>query len=232
MTSFQSLYSHEFIRIASCVPRTQVAGVAANMAETAALARQGHEDKAALMVFPEHYNVNASVPKTLIQHLIRFVADSGEVNEETRSVLHAILGTVISPELVPTQAKGAIQSSEQVVGPYALQDFNLFYLTRYGFRPSKIAFLAHAAWGDIDRGRWPPDIPAADRKAYGLGEIRHWLAVFLQRFFANQFKRSALPNGPKMSSGGSLSPRSDWRAPSDAEASVWLAELADNVPEK
>ena len=179
-----------------------------------------------------HYNVNASVSKTLIQHLIRFVADSGEVNEETRSVLHAILDTVISPELVPAQAKEPIQSSEQVVGPYALQDFNLFYLTRYGFRPSKIAFLAHAAWGDIDRGRWPPDIPAADRKAYGLGEIRHWLAVFLQRFFANQFKRSALPNGPKMSSGGSLSPRGDWRAPSDAEASVWLAELADNVPEK
>ena len=179
-----------------------------------------------------HYNVNASVPKTLIQHLIRFVADSGEVNEETRSVLHAILGTVISPELVPTQAKEPIQSSERVVGPYALQDFNLFYLTRYGFRPSKIAFLAHAAWGDIDRGRWPPDIPAADRKAYGLGEIRHWLAVFLRRFFANQFKRSALPNGPKMSSGGSLSPRGDWRAPSDGGASVWLAELADNVPEK
>jgi NAD+ synthase (glutamine-hydrolysing) len=125
-----------------------------------------------------------------------------------------------------------MQSSEQAVGPFALQDFSLFYLTRYGFRPSKIAFLAHQAWGEIDRGVWPSDIPISNRKAYGLDEIKHWLAVFLQRFFANQFKRSALPNGPKMSSGGSLSPRGDWRAPSDGEASVWLAELNDNVPEK
>jgi NAD+ synthase (glutamine-hydrolysing) len=110
-----------------------------------------------------------------------------------------------------------------------LQHFNLFYLTRYGFRPSKVAFLA---LGDIDRGAWPSDIPIANRKAYSLGEIRHWLTIFLERFFANQFKRSALPNGPKMSSGGSLSPRGDWRAPSDGEASVWLAELKDNVPKK
>jgi NAD+ synthase (glutamine-hydrolysing) len=179
-----------------------------------------------------HYNVNASVSKTLIQHLIRFVADSGELNEDTARVLHAILDTVISPELVPSETKDSLQSSEQVVGPFALQDFNLFYLTRYGFRPSKIAFLAHRAWGDIDGGVWPSDIPMESRKAYELAEIRHWLTVFLQRFFANQFKRSALPNGPKMSSGGSLSPRGDWRAPSDGEASVWLAELAENVPKK
>jgi NAD+ synthase (glutamine-hydrolysing) len=179
-----------------------------------------------------HYNVNASVPKTLIQHLIRFVATSGEVNEDTGHVLYAILETVISPELVPSDAKQSIQSSEQAVGPFALQDFSLFYLTRYGFRPSKIAFLAHQAWGEIDRGVWPSDIPISNRKAYGLGEIKRWLAVFLQRFFDNQFKRSALPNGPKMSSGGSLSPRGDWRAPSDGEASVWLADLTDNVPEK
>ena len=179
-----------------------------------------------------HYNPNASVPKTLIQHLIRFVADSGEVNEDTASILHAILDTVISPELVPSETKGSLQSSEQVVGPFALQDFSLFYLTRYGFRPSKIAFLAHHAWSNVEGGVWPSDIPLASRKAYNLGEIRHWLKVFLQRFFANQFKRSALPNGPKMSSGGSLSPRGDWRAPSDTEASVWLSELAENVPEK
>ena len=179
-----------------------------------------------------HYNVNASVPKTLIQHLIRFVADLGEVNEGTKRVLHAILDTVISPELVPGKSKESIQSSEQVVGPYALQAFSLFYLTRYGFKPSKIAFLAHQAWSDINRGVWPADIPSANRRAYGLGEIRHWLAVFLQRFLANQFKRSALPNAPKMSSGGSLSPRGDWRAPSDADVNVWLAELTDNVPEK
>jgi NAD+ synthase (glutamine-hydrolysing) len=179
-----------------------------------------------------HYNVNASVAKTLIQHLIRFVADSGEVNDETARILHAVLDTEISPELVPAETGGTIQSSEQAIGPYALQDFNLFYLTRYGFRPSKIAFLAHHAWGDVERGVWPAHIPAAQRRGYSLGEICRWLALFVQRFFTNQFKRSALPNGPKISSGGSLSPRGDWRAPSDVDAGVWLAELAENVPEK
>jgi NAD+ synthase (glutamine-hydrolysing) len=147
-------------------------------------------------------------------------------------VLLAILDTEISPELVPADAGGAIQSSEQVVGPYALQDFNLFYLTRYGYRPSKIAYLAHHAWGDAERGAWPADIAKVRQRAYSLAEIRHWLALFLRRFFANQFKRSAVPNGPKISSGGSLSPRGDWRAPSDASADVWLAELLENVPEK
>jgi NAD+ synthase (glutamine-hydrolysing) len=177
-----------------------------------------------------HYNVNASVAKTLIQHLIRFVAGSGDVNEETARVLLAILETEISPELVPASA-GALQSSEHAVGPYALQDFNLYYVTRYGFRPSKIAFLAHHAWGDAERGSWPPNIPAERRRAYPLAEIRRWLEVFLYRFFAfSQFKRSALPNGPKISSGGSLSPRGDWRAPSDGKADLWLAELAENVP--
>ena len=178
-----------------------------------------------------HYNVNASVAKTLIQHLIRFVASSGDVDEATVRALHAILATVISPELVPTRVGEAIQSSEKMIGPFALQDFSLYYLTRYGFRPSKIAFLAHHAWSEAGRGVWPSDIPASQRKAYALGEIRHWLYVFIVRFFANQFKRSALPNGPKISSGGSLSPRGDWRAPSDASAEVWLAELAENVPE-
>ena len=178
-----------------------------------------------------HYNVNASVAKTLIQHLIRFVAHSGEVDESTARVLHAILATKISPELVPARVDEAIQSSERMIGPYALQDFNLYYLTRYGFRPSKIVFLAHHAWSEVEHGVWPSDIAASQRKAYSIGEIRHWLSVFLVRFFANQFKRSALPNGPKISSGGSLSPRGDWRAPSDACADTWLAELTNNVPE-
>ncbi|HML13521.1 MAG TPA: NAD(+) synthase [Xanthobacteraceae bacterium] len=180
-----------------------------------------------------HYNVNASLAKTLIQHLIRFVADSGDVDAETARVLGAILGTAFSPELVPAQRPGAIQSSEQAIGPYALQDFNLFYVTRYGFRPSKIAFLAHQAWSDVARGEWPADIPPAERRAYTLAEIRHWLTVFLNRFFGfAQFKRSALPNGPKISSGGSLSPRGDWRAPADGNARAWLAELAANVPDR
>ena len=115
-----------------------------------------------------HYNVNASVAKTLIQHLIRFVAVSGEMNGETASILHAVLDTEISPELVPSGAGGMIQSSEQAIGPYALQDFNLFYLTRYGFRPRKIAFLAYHAWSNIERGVWPTDVPVTRRRAYDL----------------------------------------------------------------
>jgi len=179
-----------------------------------------------------HYNPNASVAKTLIQHLIRFVAASGDVSEETAAVLHDILATEISPELVPAGADGAIQSTESIVGPYALQDFNLFYATRYGFAPSKIAYLAWNAWHDAERGGWPANIPEAAHRAYGLAEIKSWLRVFLRRFFEqSQFKRSALPNGPKISSGGSLSPRGDWRAPSDAHAAVWLDELERNVPD-
>ena len=119
-----------------------------------------------------------------------------------------------------------------MVGPYALQDFNLFYMTRYGFRPSKIAYLAWHAWHDPEAGVWPPNIPAAAQRAYDLGEIKQWLRVFLRRFFElSQFKRSALPNGPKISSGGSLSPRGDWRAPSDSHAAVWLEQLERDVPD-
>jgi NAD+ synthase (glutamine-hydrolysing) len=179
-----------------------------------------------------HYNPNASVAKTLIQHLIRFVAASGEVSAETAAVLADILATEISPELVPAGADGLIQSTESVVGPYALQDFNLFYTTRYGFLPSKIAYLSWNAWHDAERGRWPANTPANARLAFDLGAIKHWLGVFLRRFFEqSQFKRSALPNGPKISSGGSLSPRGDWRAPSDSHAAVWLDELARGVPD-
>ena len=178
-----------------------------------------------------HYNPNASVSKTLIQHLIRYVAASGDVSDAVAQVLHAILNTEISPELVPAGADGAVQSTESFVGPYALQDFNLYYLTRYGFAPSRIAYLALQAWGDAAAGTWPANTPDAARRAYDLKTIKAWLALFLKRFFANQFKRSAVPNGPKISSGGSLSPRGDWRMPSDAPATAWLDELARNTPE-
>jgi NAD+ synthase (glutamine-hydrolysing) len=178
-----------------------------------------------------HYNVNASVSKTLIQHLIRFVATSGEVDEAIAKTLLTILATEISPELVPPDASGVIQSTEKMIGPYELQDFSLYYVTRYGFRPSKIAYLAHHAWSDASRGSWPDNIGADERRTYSLPEIKRWLEVFLFRFFAiSQFKRSALPNGPKISSGGSLSPRGDWRAPSDGNARVWIDELHANVP--
>jgi NAD+ synthase (glutamine-hydrolysing) len=180
-----------------------------------------------------HYNPNASVAKTLIQHLIRFVAATGDLGPDTAPILYDILATEISPELVPPGADGAIQSTESVVGPYALQDFNLFHTTRYGFRPSKIAYLSWNAWHDRESGAWPANTPEAARRAYSLPEIKHWLRVFLLRFFQlSQFKRSALPNGPKISSGGSLSPRGDWRAPSDASAAVWLRELDETVPDE
>ncbi|HWA63786.1 MAG TPA: NAD(+) synthase [Caulobacteraceae bacterium] len=179
-----------------------------------------------------HYNVNSGVSKTLIQHLIRFVARSGDVDEATSAVLLAVLDTEISPELVPADASGQIQSTEQMIGPYALHDFTLHYVARYGFRPSKIAFMALAAWGDAGRGRWPQDIPPSAQRAYDLAEIRKWMGVFLRRFFeTSQFKRSAVPNGPKISSRGALSPRGDWRAPSDSVARAWLDELAAKVPE-
>jgi len=171
-----------------------------------------------------HYNVNGGVPKTFIQHLLRWVISSEQFEAEVSETLGAILDTEISPELVPGDE---LQSTESKVGPYALQDFALFYLLRYGMRPSKIAFLAWHAWRDPEEGVWPPGFPAAKRNAYDLDEIRRWLEVFCKRFFAfAQFKRSALPNGPKVSAGGSLSPRGDWRAPSDSSAAAWLADLA------
>ena len=182
-----------------------------------------------------HYNVNASVPKTLIQHLIRWVIGTGQLDAGANVTLQSILDTEISPELVPASAGETdepAQSTEAKVGPYALQDFNLYYVTRYGFRPSKVAFLSYHAWSDAGRGAWPDGLPETKRVAYDLAAIKHWLDVFLFRFFQiSQFKRSAVPNGPKVGSGGSLSPRGDWRAPSDAEARVWLDELRANVPE-
>ena len=178
-----------------------------------------------------HYNVNASVPKTLIQHLIRWLVHTAQFDDRTTAVLDRIVGTRISPELVPGSGEEPAQHSESVVGPYELQDFNLYYLSRFGYRPSKVAFLAHAAWGDRETGTWPDTVPESERREYDLATIRHWLEVFVKRFFeGSQFKRSAMPNGPKVGSGGSLSPRSDWRAPSDSPATVWLEELRANVP--
>ena len=178
-----------------------------------------------------HYNVNGGVAKTLIRHLIRWVAMK-EHTGGAADVLQAILDTEISPELVPADADGKLQSTEATVGPYALNDFFLFYVTRFGLKPSKVAYLAHQAWKDAAAGHWPVNTPEAERVAYDLATIKHWLRKFLFRFFqTSQFKRSALPNGPKVVTGGSLSPRGDWRAPSDATARVWLDELEANVPD-
>ena len=178
-----------------------------------------------------HYNVNGGVPKTLIQHLIRWAAGLDAFAGEAAAVLLEILGAEISPELIPVKEGEVPQSTEKSIGPYELQDFTLFYTLRFGFRPAKIAFLASHAWGSVDAGVWPPGFPAERRRAYDLPAIRRWLVVFVQRFLGfSQFKRSAMPNGPKVSHGGSLSPRGDWRAPSDGNAEVWLADLARNVP--
>ncbi|MFN2199651.1 MAG: NAD(+) synthase, partial [Caldilineaceae bacterium] len=183
-----------------------------------------------------HYNVNSSVPKTLIQHLIRWVASTRQFGDEASQVLNAILETEISPELVPgddDSGDGPAQSTEAAIGPYELQDFNLYYTSRFGFRPSKVAFLSYYAWHDKSSGVWPPFIPESKRNEYSLTATKHWLEVFLFRFFqVSQFKRSALPNGPKVGSGGSLSPRGDWRAPSDSSASAWLDELRQHVPDQ
>lgn len=179
-----------------------------------------------------HYNVNAGVAKTLIRHLIRWVAEGAVVGAEAAPTLRAILATEISPELVPADAEGRIQSTEATVGPYALNDFFLFHITRHGLAPSRVAYLAHQAWKDAAAGAWPAHTPEAERVEYDLATIKQWLRKFLVRFFqTSQFKRSAMPNGPKVVTGGSLSPRGDWRAPSDATARVWLDELDANVPD-
>lgn len=182
-----------------------------------------------------HYNVNTSVPKTLIQYLIRWVIGTNQFDETANIILQSILDTEISPELVPSSGDDSAkpsQSTEAKIGPYELQDFNLYYITRYGFRPSKVAFLSHHAWHDQAKGLWPAGLPLERRHEYNRATIKKWLEVFAFRFFKiSQFKRSAMPNGPKVGSGGSLSPRGDWRAPSDSEATVWLEELSRNVPD-
>ncbi len=173
-----------------------------------------------------HYGVNAGVPKTLMQHLIRWVIATDSFGEPANTVLQSILDTEITPELVPTVGDAKPQSTQDTIGPYNLHDFFLYWTLRYGMRPTKIAFLAQQAWSDQDSGLWPEGYPLDERVAYDLPTITGWLQVFGRRFFANQFKRSALPNGPKVVAGGSLSPRGDWRMPSDASAKLWLAELA------
>jgi len=179
-----------------------------------------------------HYGVNAGVPKTLIQYLIRWATRTNQFDPAVDTALEAVLATEISPELVPPGEDGAIQSTEGLVGPYELNDFFLHHTIRWGHRPSHIAFLAWHAWRDAGAGLWPHGFPDAAKNQYDLAAIRGWLEKFIARFFGfSQFKRSAVPNGPKVSSGGALSPRGDWRAPSDAVAAVWLAQLRENVPE-
>ena len=173
-----------------------------------------------------HYGVNAGVPKTLIQYLVRWVINSNQFDAETDRVLQAILDTKISPELVPAGDDGAMQSTEDKIGPYQLHDFFLWHILRHGQAPSKVAFMAWQAWKDRDAQLWPFAYPDALKREYDLPTIRKWLEVFCFRFFQiSQFKRSAIPNSPKVSSGGSLSPRGDWRAPSDGTAGPWLEEL-------
>ena len=179
-----------------------------------------------------HYNVNVSVPKTLIQYLIRWVARSVQFNHEISEILIDILETEISPELIPGNGgKQPAQKTESEIGPFELQDFNNFYITRFGYLPTKIAFMEYCTWRDKKRGLWP-DVPEHRKHEYSIGEIKHWLQVYLFRFFKiSQFKRSCIPNGPKVGSGGSLSPRGDYRAPSDSEATVWL-ENTEKIPER
>jgi len=183
-----------------------------------------------------HYNVNASVPKTLIQFLLRWAIDTDQFGAEASRVLAAVLDTAISPELIPAGVgeggEDIVQQSELTVGPYELQDFFLYHMLRFGNRPSKVAWLAEQAWAKRSRGLWPELIPEQRRSEYSFEEIVRWLEVFLKRFFqTSQFKRSAMPNAPKVGSGGSLSPRGDWRAPSDGNATTWLAELQDGLPD-
>ena len=182
-----------------------------------------------------HYHINASVPKTLIQFLIRWMIDTDQFGAEVNEVLDSVLNTEISPELVPRSDPDADEpgaDSESVVGPYELQDFFLYYVMRFGFSPGKVAFLARHAWGNRAAGSWPDLIPEERRNEYSLAEIKHWLGVFLDRFFrSSQFKRSAMPNAPKVGSGGSLSPRGDWRAPSDGSSVTWLEALSSSVPD-
>ncbi len=179
-----------------------------------------------------HYSINASVPKTLMQFVIRWVADTNALGKEISTILRSILDTEFSPELIPSDHDHdePAQRTEDVIGPYELQDFNLYYTTRFGYLPSKVAFLSYCCWRDRTLGSWP-DIPESRRHQYSIAEIKRWLSVFAYRFFhSSQFKRSCIPNAPKVGSGGSLSPRGDYRAPSDSEATVWLAQI-NQIPD-
>ena len=154
------------------------------------------------------YGVNGSIPKTLVKHLVKWVADNN-MDGVSRTTLLDIVDTPISPELIPADKDGNIsQITEDLVGPYELHDFFLYYFMRFGFRPAKIYLLAMHAFED----------------SYNKETIKKWLGIFLRRFFNQQFKRSCLPDGPKVGS-ISISPRGDWRMPSDASAELWLDEV-------
>ena len=157
------------------------------------------------------YGVNVSIPKTVIKYLVSYVADN-EVDDDSKNTLYDIIDTPISPELIPADEQGNIsQKTEDLVGPYVLHDFFLYYMLRCGFSPQKIFMLAKHAFTNSERYHYDEDT------------IRKWLKTFLRRFFSQQFKRSCLPDGPKVGS-VSLSPRGDWRMPSDASSSLWLAD--------
>ena len=174
-----------------------------------------------------HYNVNAGLPKTMMQYLISWMIDQHMI-PAADDVLRDILAQEISPELVPVSQGEPIQSTQSAVGPYPLNDFFLAHMLA-GEAPSRIAYLAWQAWRDADAGDWPPGTPDDQRVAYDLATIKAWLGQFYQRFFASQFKRSCSPDGPQVLP-VSLGPRGGWAMPSDAKPDAWLAELAD-VPE-
>lgn len=163
------------------------------------------------------YGVNAGIPKTLIRHLVQYVAES--VDDTSRETLLDIIDTPVSPELIPADEDGNIrQKTEELVGPYELHDFFLYYVLRFGFRPLKIFMLASKAFNGNNNGT----------TFYDDATIKKWLTIFLRRFFSQQFKRSCLPDGPKVGS-VSLSPRGDWRMPSDASSTLWLKEC-EQIP--
>jgi NAD+ synthase (glutamine-hydrolysing) len=177
-----------------------------------------------------HYNVNSGVPKTLIQHLIRWVISSGQFSDDVSQTLRAIIAAEISPELVGRRRPEAAKHRGRH-RPLRTARFQSLPHPAVWVSPSKIAFLAMHAWKENSPADWPVGLPDEQRHHCELADIRKWLEVFLRRFFAfSQFKRSAMPNGPKVSAGGSLSPRGDWRAPSDGNASAWLEDLERNVP--
>lgn len=169
-----------------------------------------------------HYNVNCGLPKTIIQELFNWYQRDNTFSPQLRACCRAIREATISPELIPAQADTP-QDTQMSIGPYELQDFTLYYFLKYGFSPCRLAFLAYQAWG-IQHHK--------DQKIYSLAEIKKWLAVFFERFLGkSQFKRSAMPNGPKIFSDVALSPRGDLRLPSDGNARIWLAELEKYVPD-
>ena len=184
-----------------------------------------------------HYNVNASVPKTLIRFLMRWAINANLFGEEANEVLDSVVETAISPELVPAArmptATAPSRTPSRPSGHTSSRTSSCTTSCASATAPARWRSSPSTPGGTATAGDWPDLIPDDQRNEYSLAEIRHWLEVFLVRFFkTSQFKRSAMPNGPKVGSGGSLSPRSDWRAPSDGDAAAWLQELRDGVPEE